>query len=210
VHSVSGVVRRLLSGAKPPSTHDQIRAHYDSVFEKDRIDEVHWTPGPMTSRLPDFHIVKVRPDRPEGLWTYATIGAWAATRDEPASLEFVAVARSEAAVIMERLAHAAYYHAGPPTNRLGVGHTVPIGEGWVPGSPLDHILVSLPYLWGPKLEHCPVSDRHVQVVWLLPIHKIERDFKQRHGVEALEQKLEAAAIDYLDPFRPPVVSVDEA
>lgn len=163
------------------SIHDGIRAHYDSVFGKERIEEVHWTPGPMAGRLPDFHIAKVRPETPDGMWVFASIGAWAATSDEPTSLEFLAVARSEAAAVMQQLAFAAYYHAGAPEHRLGVGHTVPIGQGWVSGSPLDHILVSLPYLWGPELEHCPVSGRHVQVVWLLPIYEVERDFKVRHG-----------------------------
>lgn len=202
-------MRRIPNESQPASIHDEIRAHYDSVFGKNRVEEVHWTPGPMATRLPDFHIAKVRPDAPDGMWIFASIGAWAATREEPTSLEFVAVARSEAAAVMEQLAFAAYYHAGAPENRLGVGHTVPIGQGWVPGSPLDHILVSLPYPW-PALEHCPVTDRHVQVVWLLPIHEVERNFKQIHGVDALEQLFEAAPIDYLDPFRSPIASADDA
>jgi len=136
-------------------------------------------------------------------------GAWAATQDEPTSLEFVAVAQSEAAEVMSRLAMTAYYHAGPTENRLGAGHVVPIGEGWVDGSPLDHMLVRLPYLWGPQLEHCPVSGRHVQVLWLIPIYRIENDFRRLRGQEALEQRFEERSLDYLNPFRPPVLSPDD-
>ena len=36
----------------------------------------------MASRLPDFHIAKVRPEEPGGMWTFATIGAWRGTEDE--------------------------------------------------------------------------------------------------------------------------------
>jgi hypothetical protein len=107
--------------------------------------------------------------------------------------------------VMGNLALTAYYHAGPPQNRRGVGHRVPIGEGWVEGSALDVVLVSLPYLWGPKLEHCELPDRHVQVLWLIPISQAEQAFAREHGVNALEQRLEETKFDYLDPFRTSVV-----
>ena len=32
----------------------------------------------------------------------------------------------------------AYSHAGPADQRLGLGHTLPTGQPWVDGSPLDH------------------------------------------------------------------------
>jgi Suppressor of fused protein (SUFU). len=89
------------------------------------------------------------------------------------------------ASVLTHLGMAAYYHAGPHENQLGVGHTVPIGEGWVEGSPLDALLVSLPYLWGPKLEHCLLPDRHIQVLWLILINEAERAYKQAHGADAL-------------------------
>jgi hypothetical protein len=139
------------------------------------------------------------------MWTFATVGAWRATEDEPHSLEFVAVARSESAAVLWHMTLAAYYHAGPPENRLGVGHTVPIGEGWVPDSPLDALLVSLPYLWGPDLEHCQLPGRHVQVLWLIPISEAERRFASENGFDALEARFEETGFDYLDPFRPPVI-----
>jgi hypothetical protein len=106
---------------------------------------------------------------------------------------------------MRRLGETAYYHAGPPENRLGVGHTLPIGEGWVDGSTLESILVSRPYLWGPKLEHCQLRDRHIQVLWLLPITTAEHAFARERGVDALEARFEEARTDYVDPSRPSVI-----
>jgi hypothetical protein len=190
---------------REPSVHDGILDHYRRFWGRARVEEVHWTPEHMASRLPDFHIAKIRPPEPNGMWVFATIGAWRATAADDHGLEFVAVARSEAAAVLNRLAMTAYYHAGPPENRLGVGHTVSIGEGWIDGSPLEALLVSLPYLWGPKLEHCQLPDRHIQVVWLIPISEAERDYVRLNGVDALEQRFEDTSFDYLDPFRPSVV-----
>ena len=85
----------------------------------------------------------------------------------------------------------AFYQAGPSSPSVSVGHTVPIGEGWFDGSPLDVLLVSLPYLWGPQLEHCQLSGRHIQVLWLIPISAAELVFQQTNGTEALEQRFEA-------------------
>jgi hypothetical protein len=139
------------------------------------------------------------------MWVFATIGAWRATADQDHGFEFLAVARSESAGVMWRLALTAYYHAGPEENLLDLWHMVGIGEGWVEGSPLDAILVSLPYLWGPDLEHCQLPDRHIRVLWLIPISEAERQFVREHGVDALEDRFEASSFDYLDPFRPSVV-----
>ena len=184
---------------------EEIRKHYQRVWGASRVSDVHWTPGPLASRLPSLHIAKVEPSPAEPFWTYATIGAWEASRDEKHNLEFVAVARTDAPIVLIRLGQIAFYHAGGPESRLGIGHTVPIGEGWTDGSPLDHFLVSLPYLWGPRLEDCVLSDRHIQVLWVLPIHDSERQYIADRGLDALERLFEERAIDYLDPFRPAVV-----
>jgi hypothetical protein len=165
----------------------------------------------MFERLPSFHIAKVAPSDPDGMWIFATIGAWEATADETHCLEFVAVDRSGGSRTMENLMLLAYYHAGPRENRLGIGHTVSKGEPWVEGSPMTHALISQPYLWGPKLEHCYAGDRHVQVLWALPIYEVERDFLSRFGLGALESRFEErlAPDFYLDFLRPAVVAPEE-
>jgi hypothetical protein len=181
--------------------HDLVLAHYQAFWGPDRVEEVHWTPGHIGQRLPDLHMVTVRPERSGGMWAFATIGAWRGTRESNHNLEFVAAARSQASGVMWNLALIAYYQAGGPEFRLDVGHTVPIGEGWVSGSPLDHVLISLPYLWGPGLENLVAAERHVRVLWALPIYGVEAEYRHRHGLEALEQRFEARRIDVLDPYR---------
>jgi hypothetical protein len=199
-------LRKLVASFRGPalSTADGIVRHYRAFWGADRVMDIHWTPEHLGSRLPDFHIAKVRPAA-DGMWTYATIGAWQATAQEHHGLEFIAVSASDDPAVMQSLGMIAYYHAGPPENRLGLGHTIPIGEAWVEGSTLESILICLPYLWGPKLEHCLLTDRHIQVLWALPITSAEQAFRHEHGVDALEQRFEDAQINYLDPARKSVV-----
>ena len=139
------------------------------------------------------------------LWTYVTVGVWEATQQNGHGLEFVLAAQHEDPVHDEHLAMSAYYHAGPPEQRLDVGHTVPIGEPWLDGSACDHVLVSLPYPYGPDLEVCTWIGGHARLLWLVPITEAERDFKAAKGLQALEARLDQQAIHYWDPSRPSVV-----
>ena len=102
---------------------------------------------------------------------------------------------------------AAHYHCNPEDDsyRLDHGHTVPIGEPWLPGSACDHLLVSLPYPFGPELEMCHWDGGHARLLWLLPITEAERDFMGDRGLEALEQRFDDAAIRYWEADRPSVV-----
>jgi hypothetical protein len=93
---------------------------------------------------------------------------------------------------------AAWYHG---RHGLGVGHTLPIGEPWLPGSTCEFLLVSRPYPFGPQLEVCDLPDGHLHVLWLLPITAAEREFKVREGVEALEQRFDACGLEYGVPDR---------
>ncbi|MFF0298846.1 suppressor of fused domain protein [Kitasatospora sp. NPDC004614] len=103
----------------------------------------------------------------------------------------------------ELLTMVASYHA---SHRLGIEHSFPIGEPWLPGSACDHLLLSLPYLHGPALEHCPLpGGGEARVLWLLPVTSAEIAFRRAHGHEALEQLFDEHAIDPTDPRRPSVV-----
>ena len=100
---------------------------------------------------------------------------------------------------------AAYYHAGPAQHRLDLGHTVPIGEPWLPGSQCDRLLVSLPYWYGPELETCTWDGGHARLLSLLPITESELAYKHARGLEELERRFEAASINVADPARAAVV-----
>jgi hypothetical protein len=160
--------------------------------------------GPIHDLVPNLHILSLTPN--EGGRLYATTGLWDATQDSGHGLEFVLYApAADDDVHGETLTMVAYYHATGGDHALGHGHTVPIGRPWVRGSRCDHLLVSLPYPWGPELEICAVPDGHIQVLWLLPITAAEKAFRHTHDLEALEQRFDAAGIIPTDPRRRSVV-----
>ena len=116
--------------------------------------------------------------------------------------EFVLAAARPDVRHVELVTMAAWYHQRRP---LDVGHTVPIGEPWLPGSSCTHLLVSLPYPFGPALEHCPEPDDDRRVFWLLPITAAERDLKVADGSDALESRFDAAGLRFWDAGRASVV-----
>jgi hypothetical protein len=105
--------------------------------------------------------------------------------------------------VVDLLNMTAHFHrTGAP---LGHGHSVNFGSPWLPGSACEYGLLSLPYLDGPKLEKAKVQGQDVRILWLIPITKSEVEYKKQHGLEALEQALERANFNHLDPARRAVV-----
>jgi hypothetical protein len=103
--------------------------------------------------------------------------------------------------MIELLTIVAHYHrTGRP---LGLGHTVNFGEPWLSGSACTRGLISLPYLDGEELEW--LDEPRVRFLWLIPITEAEVAFKIQHGLDALEERFEEAAFDYLDPLRASVI-----
>nr|BFE60363.1 hypothetical protein GCM10020063_048890 [Dactylosporangium thailandense] len=163
-------------------------------------------PGPVHHLVPDLHILSVAPE--EGGRLYVTSGLWDATQRNGHGLEFLLYApAADDELHAETLTMVAYYHASGGDYALDHGHTVSIGRPWAGESACDHLLVSLPYPWGPALETCPLPGGHARLLWLLPITADEKTFRHSRGLEALEQRLESAAINPVDPHRPAVVDV---
>ena len=195
----------MLDPTEVQQVDDAIRHHYRTFWPSAAVEDEVYLDCLVEDRLPGLHIAEIRPKDWPGITILATIGAWTGTRDSNHNLEFLALATSDVRTVRTRLAKVAYYNAGPPDHRLGVGHTIPIGEPWVKCSNLDHVLLSVPYLWGPSLEDLVLADRHIRVLWALPIYRIEAEYRHLHGLEELERKLEADGVDVLDPFRNPAV-----
>jgi Suppressor of fused protein (SUFU) len=181
-------------------TNQVIRQHLCQFFAGHHCEEHVCTLGPAQHKLPCLRALEFAPGPKTGLWLYVTAGAWAA-RNDP-RLEFLIAAPEQDQRHVELLFMAAWYHG---REGLGTGHTLPIGEPWLPGSACEFFLVSLPYSFGPKLEVCNFRDWHLHVLWLLPITKAEREFKVKEGLEALEQRFDACALAYWIPARPSVV-----
>jgi hypothetical protein len=180
--------------------NEVVRQHLRRFFAGHACEEHRWTLGPAAQELPRLRVAEFAPGPRTGLWVYATIGASEA-RDDP-RLEFLIAAPEPNQRHVELVTLAAWYHG---RRGLGLGHTVPIGEPWLPGSTCEFFLVSLPYPFGPELEVCNVPGWHLHVLWLLPITAAEREFKVREGVEALEQRFDARGLEFWDPGRPSAV-----
>lgn len=184
-----------------------VSEHQHRYFTGHSVSERRLASGRIAERVPGFYVHEFGPGPRYDGWTYTSVGVWAAVHDAETGhgLEFVLSSQRRDERIVELLTITAYYDAGADTQRLGLGHTVPIGEPWLDVSPCDHLLVCLPYPYGPDLEHCDWSGGHARHMWLLPITQAERDYKVEHGLEALEQRLESATALPTDPARASVV-----
>lgn len=117
--------------------------------------------GPVQRVLPGFHVIEIDPGAKHGLFTYVSVGAGFSDEPGQSSLEFLVAAEQPSARHVELLAMTAHYHR--TGERLDVGHTFPIGEPWLEGSTLEHMLVSVPYPYGPDLEVMDAGDYHVHI-----------------------------------------------
>ena len=169
-----------------------LTSHVRSFFSGHEISDFVWTLGPIQQKLPRFRVLRVAPGpKSNNLWIYTSLGAWEANAD--AKIEFMIFAPEENPRHVELLAMTAHYHS---ESRLGLGHTLPIGEPWLEGSLCDCILVSLPYPFGPELEICNTDKGRIRLFWLLPITQAEREFKVQNGPEALEEEFDKHALEY--------------
>src|ERR1700748_1582306 len=90
--------------------------------------------APIGEKNPHFRVLRIEPADKSDVWTYASVGAWAATGDQSHGLEVIIAMPAQDPRAVELLAMTAYYHRGGP---LGLGHTIPIGEPWLAGSRCD-------------------------------------------------------------------------
>jgi hypothetical protein len=118
------------------------------------------------------------------------------------SVEFVLLAPDENARHIETLAIVTHYHA-ITTAKLDVGRIVNCGRPWLHNSACDHLLVSLPYPFGPTLEWCRsgTGGQDTRFLWLLPITASEASYASSWGVDSLEQRFDQCEIDAIDPQR---------
>ncbi|WP_246212613.1 suppressor of fused domain protein [Streptomyces abyssomicinicus] len=196
-----------MSERKQPADRaaEAVEAHVRAFFAGHVVETVAYDLGPERSEvLPDLRVLVVGPGPRDDSWAYVTAGCWSAAEKDGRGLEFVMTAHVRDQRFLDLMAMLAYYHRGG--HRLDLEHSMPIGEPWVPGSACDHLLISLPYLHGPDLEHCPLpGGGHARILWALPVTRAETEYRRRHGHEALERLFDAAEILPTDPFRPSVV-----
>jgi hypothetical protein len=190
-----------LVGELPDPADRALLAHLRTFFAGHRVDVLTGPPGPLDHRIEGFHLVRIAPGPRLPLWTFASLGCWRATQEDGHGIELLLAGRSDDPRLAELVGISAYFHAGPTAQRLDIGRTLDIGEPWFPGSGCDHLLVSVPYPYGPDLEIAELPDGHARLLWLLPITEAEARHLHEHGLESLERALEEAAVDIVDPNR---------
>lgn len=200
--SDAGGARR--DGARIHDPREALENHVRTFFEGHTVEKATWDVGPIDERIPEFAVFEMGPGPRFPGWTYVTVGCWASTAHHGHGLEFVLSSNAQDVANVEALFMLAYYNAGPDSQRVDWGHTVPIGEPWR-GGRLDHFLISTPYAYGPDLESCRWANGHARLLALVPVSRAERDFKAKYGIEALEQKLEDDAVDFANPMRASVI-----
>lgn len=184
--------------ADAEEVRDVVRRHLEGFWPDHPQEEFSWALGPIEDRLPGFRVRRIAPVEPTDPWVYTTVGASGSSDGD--GMEFFILSPSESPRHVETLAMVASFHADP-RYRLSTGRTMNIGRPWIDGAVTDHLLVSLPYPYGPGLEHCDVSGRHVQVLWLVPITEAEAFYVTEQGLEAFEQLLERSGADVISPGR---------
>jgi hypothetical protein len=176
-----------------------VEAHVRSFFTGHAITVSDYDLGPgRRETVPDLRILTASPGPRADSWVYITAGCWSTVETGGHGLEFVLTAPVRDERCADLLAMTACYHVDH------LEHSLPIGEPWLPGSRCDHLRISLPYLHGPDLEHCPLADGHARILWVLPVTAAEMAYRREHGHEALEQLFDEHAIVPTHPRRPSV------
>lgn len=186
---------------------DGLEGHVRAFFAGHSVELAEYDLGDGSrGSVSALRILQVAPGPHADSWAYTTAGAFLHADHCGRRREFILTVPVRDPRFADLLAMAAFYHCGSDPHLLDAGHSVPLGEPWLPGSACDHFLVSLPYLHGPALEHCELPNgHHVRFLWLLPVTSAEIAFRRRHGTEALEQLFEEAGINPVDPRRAAVV-----
>ncbi len=179
----------------------RLLSHLATFFPDREIRTAVWH-GAVNKSLPGFCVRVIAPSLAGEKWCFVSDGARRVSTDH-VGFEFLITAPFDNACHVETLAMLANFRADP-RYRVYEGKVIDIGRPWMPGSRCDHLLLSLPYPLGPRFEHVP-GDPALRILWLMPITRSEAEFAHTHSVEELERRFEAAAIDILDPDRPPVV-----
>lgn len=159
--------------------------------------------GPVGKNIPGFCVLRFSPTPEKTYWVYCTLGCFQVDSGHERH-EFFLLSTEESSRHVLTLSMLANFHADPRYH-LGPGSIVEVGDPWIPESSCDHLLISLPYTFGPKLEWLQLPDFCVRILWALPITRREAEFARRESIEALEQRFDEVVLPYLDPMRDSVV-----
>jgi len=194
--------------SQPNLTDSYIRTvlfeHVERFWSDSTIFEEQWREGPIQENVPGFRVLRIESRPPGRPVIYVTNGCFVVEPTQHIKHEFFLMSPQEERQHVETLTMLANFHADE-RHRLDVGSVVSIGDSWMRGSKCDHLLISVPYPYGPNLEWLKLPDICVRFLWALPVTPQEAAFVELNGMEALEQKFDAVRVDYMNPFRSSVV-----
>ena len=157
-----------------------------------------WDKGPIENLLFNFRVLEFAPSKQRDMWTYATCCMSQLGDKKGVEVHIFSSKRDES--LIELLFASAFYHRN--NKKLDLWHTINFGRPWQDDSKCEYGLFSLPYLDGPDLENLTSKDNwEVNFYWLIPITKLEVEFKSKYGIELLEGKFEQVGLDYINPNR---------
>lgn len=181
---------------------DALFAHVDRCWDRHDKHLLRVDDHPVAGSIPNFRVARIDPDD-TGMepFAYLTLGAWQLTREQGYGLEIVLLAsQADDARHARTLADLVHVH-GQEQSGLREGSVLPLGRGWMEGSACDHLLVMVPYPYGPGLEHVSCNALRLRILWVCPITAAEARYTEARGLEAIERRFEQARIDFLDPNR---------
>lgn len=127
--------------------------------------------------------------------------------DEPMGfgVELCGALHADETPFVEMLADIAHeVQAGEWT--IALGTILPdVMQPYFPGSQMQHLLLVHPFFWDEAFGLFEQEGRRTVWLQIIPISDSEYALAEAEGVEALEEKLEAAGADVFDLLRAPVV-----
>lgn len=186
-----------------------IHEHLHASWPERQLEFFKWDLGAIKKNVPYFRVARIRPrepNEPKKSWVYVSLGMSLAASSPHEPIELFLLSPFEEALHVELLAMVANYCFESKTS-LFLNRVFNIGRPWLEGSTCSHLLISLPYTLGPKVEWMmmPPGQHSVRFLWALPITANEAAYAKAQGVEALEQLFDSHRINPVDPNRASVV-----
>lgn len=176
-----------------------ISTHYRRCWQSD-CEMIRFDKGPIDDLPVDFRVLRFLPSDKRKMWTYATQCMSQPADSERLELHMFSSTANDG--LAELLVATAHYHR--TEMRLRLHDTINFGRPWIDESVCTHGLLSLPFIDGSNLEWLETDAGIVRVLWLVPLSRSEVVYAREKGAEALEERLEQAGFNYLDPLRLPV------
>ncbi|MBX9950340.1 MAG: suppressor of fused domain protein [Candidatus Obscuribacterales bacterium] len=173
-----------------------LKAHCEKHL-KSPVKVLHFGKGPIDKMPEGFCVLEFEPSEKRNVWVYATCGM---SCGDAIPIEIFMFSPRQASEHLELLYAIAHSHV--TAEALDFSHTVNFGRPWLPESKCEYGLLSA---IGSDIDTLEIDADEVQFLWLIPITEAEREYKKKHGFEALEEKFARADMACEDPQRKSVV-----